>query len=76
MPKTTLDQHLEKLDTIWNDLAPKLDQGFVWRLVSEMNARGTTNKLEQIRAVTARLYAGLAFGNWPTNSTPLQEPPQ
>jgi hypothetical protein len=64
--QTGEDKALVDLNNAWNELAPKADQGFVWRLVAEMKADGQHDKREQARAITSRLYDGLAFGNWPS----------
>ena len=50
----------------FDELCPKVDQGFVWRMVSECKADGIHDQTWQCRHVVARLYDGLAFGNWPS----------
>jgi hypothetical protein len=64
--QTKEDRALLDINNAWNELCPAVDKGFVWRLVAEMRADGTTNILQQIRVAVSRLYDGLAYGNWPS----------
>lgn len=57
---------LTDINNAWNELAPIADQGFVWRLVADMIADGTTDEREMCKAATGRLWDGLAYGNWPS----------
>lgn len=66
MPQSPTDRAIVDLVNAWNSLAPTADEGFPYRLISEMVADGSTNKLEHARAITSSLYDGLAYGNWPS----------
>ena len=57
---------LVDINNAWNELAPKADQGFVWKLVAEMRADGSHDEVEQCRQAISRLYDGLTYGNWPS----------
>lgn len=63
MPQSKEDRALVDINNAWNEICPTADQGFVWRLYSEM--AGET-KHEIIKAAVGRLYDGLAYGNWPS----------
>ena len=59
-------QAINDLNNAWNELAPKADQGHVFRLVAELKADGVHNTTHQCRSITGSLYDGLAYGNWPS----------
>lgn len=64
--QTKEQRALVDLNNAWNELCPSADQGFVWRLVSEMRADGQNDEREQCRVACGRLYDGLVYGNWPS----------
>lgn len=64
--QTDQDRAIIDLTNAWNSLCPEQDRGFVTKLLREMIANGTKDKVGQCRVIVGRLYDGLILGDWPS----------